>query len=382
MRTVLVFRSDLLPYSETFIKEQMLAYSSWKGTLVGRRYIDQLPLDGLDYRLLDAPRSKSFAHLLCKIGWRIGRPPGINAFKREAPALLHAHFGMDAVAAEPIAVSLGIPMVTTLHGYDVNIRRDWWERKEHAPFMRAYPRQLLQLAQRENRHFIAVSDAIRDKAISYGIPPEKIATKYIGVDSENFRPGEILLSNRPLRVLFVGRLVEKKGCEYLISAMESVQRVIPNAELTVIGDGPLRYSLEQKSRELGVCARFMGGMPHAQIKAELGSSRVFCLPSVRAENGDAEGFGLVLLEAQAAGVPVVTSALGGADEGIINGVTGFKFEERNSKALSECLIRVLSNPELNQTMAYEAREFVKGRFDIRDCTRLLESLYDKIVDGD
>jgi glycosyltransferase involved in cell wall biosynthesis len=88
---------------------------------------------------------------------------------------------------------------------------------------------------------------------------------------------------------------------------------------------------------------------------------------------------MVLLEAQACGVPVVTSARGGAEEGVIDGKTGFAFAERDVDTLSDRLTRVLTDDDLALSMSEEARAFVRQRFDIRRCTRSLEQLYDEIT---
>jgi glycosyltransferase involved in cell wall biosynthesis len=220
---------------------------------------------------------------------------------------------------------------------------------------------------------------VRARALAVGIPAGKVTTSYIGIDVAKFSPGPVPLSERPLRVLFVGRLVEKKGCEYLLRAMPAVQAKVPGAQLTIVGDGPLRGDLERLSREIGVNARFTGALSAGRVKEELDSARVFCLPSIRAANGDAEGFGLVLLEAQAAGVPAVSSALGGAAEGILHGRTGFQFEERNVAALSKCLIELLAHPDKSAAMGLAARAFVSGKFDIRKCTESLERHYNQLT---
>ena len=98
--------------------------------------------------------------------------------------------------------------------------------------MRRYPRQLLRLAARPDTHFIAVSEAVKRRAIAYGIAPDKITTpSSIGIDAAKFTPGPVPLLARPPRVVFVGRLVEKKGgCEYLLRAMRMARRRVPEAE--------------------------------------------------------------------------------------------------------------------------------------------------------
>jgi len=111
----------------------------------------------------------------------------------------------------------------------------------------------------------------------------------------------------------------------------------------------------------------------------LNEARVLCLPSLTAANGDAEGLGMVLLEAQACGVPVVTSARGGASEGIIDGVTGFSFAENDVEELSERLYAVLADDVRALAMSHAARQFVLEAFDIRKCTQQLEDLYEEVT---
>jgi glycosyltransferase involved in cell wall biosynthesis len=245
--------------------------------------------------------------------------------------------------------------------------------------MRTYPRRLLKLVEQPRVGFIAVSEAIRQRAIEFGIPGEKITVNYIGIDISKFTPGGIPIAQRPPHVLFVGRLVEKKGCRYLIEAMSAVQKDVPDARLIVVGDGPLRHGLEQLAQRIGVNVDFRGAQSSAYVKRELNAARVFCLPSVTAESGDAEGFGLVLLEAQASGVPVVTSARGGAAEGIREGVTGYRFAEGDIEILAAKLISLLKENKILRQMSEQGSRYVAQEFDLTHRARQLEILYDAAV---
>jgi glycosyltransferase involved in cell wall biosynthesis len=271
---------------------------------------------------------------------------------------------------------LNLPMLVTLHGYDITVSREWWEAGHAGLRMRMYPRRLLRLARKPRVGFIAVSEAVRQRAIKFGIPADKIAVNYIGVDTSKFVPGRTALAQRPLQVLFVGRLVEKKGCRHLIEAMSLVQREVPAAQLVVVGDGPLRQDLENMAMRSGVQAMFRGARPSPDVKRALDASRILCLPSITAGNGDAEGFGLVLLEAQASGVPVVTSAQGGAMEGVREGRTGYSFAEGDVKALARILINLLRDDEVLAQMAEQGPNFVSTEFDLNRCTQRLERQYD------
>ncbi|WP_334407335.1 glycosyltransferase [Bradyrhizobium sp. AZCC 2289] len=376
-----MYRNELLPVSETFIKEQILALEDWRAVLVGRKRLNELPLDDLNVRIVGAA-SPAFSS---RVSWKAHRllrsiPSHIKrSLEAEAPCLVHAHFGPDALDAWPLARALNLPMLVTLHGYDINTYRDWWEAGKGGPTMRTYPRRLLKLVEQPRVGFIAVSQAIRQRAIEFGIPGEKITVNYIGIDTSKFAPGSIPIAQRPAHVLFVGRLVEKKGCRYLIEAMSAVQKDVPDARLIVVGDGPLRHSLEQLAQRSGVNVDFRGAQSSAYVKRELNAARVFCLPSVTAESGDAEGFGLVLLEAQASGVPVVTSARGGAAEGIREGVTGYRFAEGDIEILATKLISLLKENKILRQMSEQGSRYVAQEFDLTHRARQLEILYDAAV---
>jgi glycosyltransferase involved in cell wall biosynthesis len=381
--TALIYRNALLPVSETFIKEQMIAYRRWRGVLIGRRNLHNLSLEGLDVRLLLPVRS----YFLSRAWWRMSRnfdaapAPVIAMLRREAPSLLHVHFGVDALDAWPLARVLNVPMLVTLHGYDINIERQWWEAGHWGKQFRRYPQRLLELAARPRVHFVAVSEAMRRRAIDFGIAPEKISVRYIGVDISRFTPQGRPIVERERRVLFVGRLVEKKGCEYLIRAMAKVQAAVPDALLVIAGDGDLNNPLQRLTQQLQVRAEFRGALSSAKVQQELALARALCLPSVTAANGDAEGFGMVLLEAQASGVPVVTSAKGGSDEGVCDGVSGLTFIERDIDTLVLHLITILTNDNIAKSMSLAGPQFVARKFDLSKCTQALEMLYDDMAEG-
>lgn len=375
-RTVFVVRSDLLPYSETFVKEQVLAYSHWRPVLVGLRRIAGVPVDELEVRMLPVAKSlpaRAFRRLLAKLQVT---PGSVRRQLGSQPAsLVHVHFGTDAVENWGWIQSLHVPVIVTLHGYDINIDKQWWRSADRPRSQRRYPKMLLQLAANPRVHFVAVSEAIRARAIEWGLPPERISRRYIGVNLDLFQTG-VPLERRPPRILFVGRMVEKKGGEYLIRAFAKVRTQLPEAELVMVGDGRLRGRLESLAAELKVPVTFAGVLSSEQIRQQLHATRVFCSPSITADNGDAEGLPIVILEAQACGVPVVTSARGGAHEGIVHGVTGYGFEEKDIDSLSHYLLQLLRDDALAASMSRAARRNIEENFELKSCTSKLEELYD------
>jgi glycosyltransferase involved in cell wall biosynthesis len=377
---VAIYRTQLLPLSETFVRDQALALRRWTPTLVGEREVPALPLG--DLPVVAAFRgpptfSQRAAGAICR-KLRLPAPGMVKVIRHAAPDLIHAHFGFDGVEAWPLAQRLGAPLLVTLHGSDITIRMNWFAQGRAGRRWRGYPAALARLAREENVTFIAVSESIRQAAIAAGLPDRRVVVRYIGIDRSRFAPaGPPIAQRRPV-ILFLGRLVEKKGCIYLLEAFDRIHRLLPEAELVIAGDGPERAKLAERAASIGG-VRFVGAFARDQAQALLAEARVFCLPSITAASGDAEGLGLVILEAQASGIPVVTSARGGATEAIIDGVTGYAFPERDVDLLTERLMRLLTDDRLASEFAAAAPPFIAERHDLFRQTEQLELLYDQVA---
>ena len=161
------------------------------------------------------------------------------------PALILAHFGPDGTHILPVAEALGVPLVVTFHGYDATTSDATL--MAESPALRSYVRNRLQL-QRKAVLLLCVSDFVRQRLLAKGFPPEKMKVHHIGVDTEFFKADSTIARSK--MVLFVGRLIENKGCEFLLRAMGALQVAHPDVQLVVIGDGPLRASLENQAAEL------------------------------------------------------------------------------------------------------------------------------------
>jgi len=398
-RSVLIYRRSLLPYSETFILRQAQSLTRWKPVFVGTPLQDGLSLEGFSCRTLKLPdpskveESSSFTTWLRRmrilgpskatprqraimVANRLQRAGVLNGIKETNPSLLHVHFGTNAEEAWPLAIALGIPMVVTFHGYDVTTYPEWWESGKGGRRYHNYP-AVLRMMQDFGVRFVAVSDAIRQNAMEYGIRPDAVRKILIGVDSGLRVREPIPVAQRDHCILFVGRFVEKKGIEYLIRAYSDIKRKIPNAKLRIIGSGPLESDLRSLAEEGGIS--FLGRLSAEHVLAEMERARVLCVPSIRAVSGDAEGLPTVILEAQALGLPVVTSAQGGTTEGIIDGVTGAAFPQRDVRALAEALMRFLDDDGLWTSASLNAVKFSKEKLDISQHSERLEAYYDEII---
>lgn len=303
----------------------------------------------------------------------LGAVPGLYArLKRLQPVLIHAHFGPDGACAMPLAKRLDVPLVTTFHGYDATVTDLQYSKSiTH----RAYHRRKNQF-KRQCALFIAASEFIKKKLIEQGFPSDSTIVHYIGVDTDYFKP-DPAVQREPL-VLFVGRLFENKGCEYLIKAMARVQEAMPEACLIVVGDGPLRSSLEKLAAVTLRNFTFLGAQSLETVRNLMNRAMVFCVPSVAISSGASEGFGLVFAEAQAMGLPVVSFQTGGIPEAVSHGETGFLAQERDWEGLAEYIMRLMRNKDLWQKFSDNGRKRVLGKFNLTRQTSLLENIYDKV----
>lgn len=377
---VIIYQDGLLSYSETFIKQQALALQNWDPILVGHKYLRRsLDFSTLKSQLLLSANTSLLRRAIYMIYRWLNKadPIGINTLRNLNANLIHAHFGTSAIDIWPYAKALGLPMLVTLHGFDISIYKEWWESGKRGHRKRKYPKQLLQLAQEPSVHFLAVSSAIKERAIKFGIPTEKITVSYIGVNSEDFTPGSTPILERKNRILYVGRLVEKKGSPYLIEAFAAVKKQIPDAELIIVGKGKMEERLRNQVQELNLTdVTFTGALTSTQVKEQIDSCKIFCLPSITATSGDAEGLPISILEAQASGIFVVSSSSGGVNDNLINGETCFTFAEKDSKSLARILTDILKYPETHLHILDNQKILIGNKFQLQDCAAQLETLYD------
>jgi colanic acid/amylovoran biosynthesis glycosyltransferase len=360
MPKVLIFKETILPPSETFILAQMRAFTRFTPYLVGLEPANKgLPLDTPP--LLLSHRASKAADLRSKIYRRVGFAPLFHSnIRRLRPDLIHAHFASGGKTLLPLNNSLKRPLIVTLHGgSDVPIQK---------PQKGAYRL----LAEKANL-FLCVSDFIRRQAIEAGYPAEKLLVHYIGIDRTLFFPPTGVRSTDS--ILFIGRLVEMKGGEYLLRAMQVVQASRPTTDLTLIGDGPMRSGLERLATELNVRCTFMGLQPPAIVREMLQRCRLLTLPSVTTSDGHVEGLPTVLIEAQAMGVPVVSTVHSGIPEGVADGATGILVPERDSEQLAAAILRLLEDQALWQRFHLATQEHIDRQFDLRRQTALLEDIY-------
>lgn len=298
-------------------------------------------------------------------------PRVANAVRQGGFRLLHAH-GYKADLLGFVAARLaGVPIVATTHGYT-----------DAFPTVRLY-RHLDLRALRWFPRVIAVSEYLRRELITAGLSPERVVTVHNAIDLETFR-ASVCASREQVRaelgiepdapvVLTVGRLNPEKGHRYLLESAQIVCRQIPNLRVLIVGEGPLRPELEEMIRalDLGTVVTLLGWQDN--VASLMVTSDLLVLPSIR------ESFGLVILEALAVGVPVVSTRVGGVPEVIQAGETGFLVEPRDPEALAGAVIWALTNPAAAAQLARKGQDVVRRRFCAEGMVRATDRVYRAVL---
>jgi glycosyltransferase involved in cell wall biosynthesis/O-antigen/teichoic acid export membrane protein len=371
MRSVLIFRSELLAPSETFVLTQAKALRGFAPMFFGLRpRFDSMPHD--------VPTvwagGRSRLQCLCVL-YRAGlvMPFVLKHIHRFQPSLMHVHFAVDAAEALPLARALKLPMVVTLHGYDV-MREDAAQAQTRAG--RCYLRRRRQVWSR-TAVFLCVSEAVKQRAIKRGFPAHKLRVLAIGTDLVQ-QVYQSSLTRDPC-VLFVGRLVPKKGCDVLLRAFSRLKQRVPDAWLRIVGEGPERTRLEALAAALAVQAEFTGVLPGERVRALMREARCIAAPSRTAADGDAEGLPTVLYEAMAAGVPVASTVHSGIPELITHDESGLLAFEEDIETLAQHLYLLCTDDALAERVRHAARAKVEASFSLTVQTRRLEDVYEEVI---
>jgi colanic acid/amylovoran biosynthesis glycosyltransferase len=209
--------------------------------------------------------------------------------------------------------------------------------------------------------FLPVCDAFARRMIQLGCPNSRLKVHHTGINLRRFpyRPRRAR-SGQPLRLVSIGRLVEKKGIEYAINAVAQLSREGVDVTYEVVGDGPLKPDLQRRvaQMELASRVRLVGWRTHAQVREALDSADILLAPCVRACDGDEEGIPNVLREGMAVGVPVISTFHSGIPELVTDGLNGYLVPERDSVALSDRIRHLARNPDLWLPLTTEARRTV------------------------
>jgi glycosyltransferase involved in cell wall biosynthesis len=276
-------------------------------------------------------------------------------------SLVHVHFGY---AASDVLSVTGPrrPYVLSLHGHDVT------------GLLADSPHRYTEVAAAVDA-VIVPSQFLAAKASAAGFDPSRITVIPSGVDTAFFRPTP--LPGGPPNVGFVGRLVEKKGIDVLLAAWPMIRAEVPDAVLTVLGDGPEAGRLALADDSLTHLLP-RAGRRHDQVREVISRSTVVVTPSRTGSDGDSESLLLVNLEAAASGRPVVSTDHGGIPEYVDDGVTGLLVAENDPARLAEAVIRVLRDAPLAARLAANGPVHA-ARWSVEQSAARVDECYDRLL---
>lgn len=367
--------------TETFIHNQLASLARYRPLAVchhrGRgsfptgpdfvaaetRSVSARALDGLTDRVLRAPLPSTLR--------------AMEQFIAEHDAaVLHFHFLVNARSYLALKLRMKLPAVVSAYGYDVS----------------QFPRRAAGLGKRylaptfsHVDRFLAMSDQMRLDLIALGCPEDRIRVHYHGVDTRRFRcPGRSYAPSSPMLILSCGRLIPTKGHEQLIRALSLVRHRCPLPfRLVVVGDGPQRERLERVVDELEMTdvVELVGPISYLapELVALYRDANLFALPLVH-DRGQREGIPGALVEAMAAGLPIVSTPHGGVPSVMDDGREGLLVPEADVARLVEALERLLVDSSLRGVLGRAAARRAERELDVASAARRLEAIYDELCD--
>jgi glycosyltransferase involved in cell wall biosynthesis len=279
---------------------------------------------------------------------------------------VHAHFATyPATMAYVISAFSGLPYSFTVHGPDIFVHRMLLRRKlRDAKFVRTV--------------------SLFNKAFLTGLYPaiteNKIELVHLGVNPNVYAraASEARRSEKP-QILSVASLNETKGFVQLVDACARLLRAGVQLECTIVGDGPKRAEIARWVRQHGISdsVRLTGALPQHEVARLMGRSDVFVLPSVIAYSGEMDGIPVTLMEAMAAGHPVIGSLISGIPELVDDEVSGILVDGTHPERLASSIRRLIDDPELREQMGAAGQEKVRRQFDVHRTTTALIATFDR-----
>ena len=290
------------------------------------------------------------------------------------PAVVNVHWWFPGGLAVWPRLRAAPPCVLTSHGTDLFLL-------DRFRAVRAVAGPVFRSA----REVTVISSPLVDRVRSLGVAADRIAVIPMPLTAEVFgsSPAGAEVARAPGRLLFVGRLVERKGPEYAVRALALLRARARQATLTLVGDGPEREPLAALARSLGVddAVSFTGALAPRDVADQYRRASALVLPAVTDWKGEQEGFGMVLVEAMLSGLPVVATRSGGIPDIISDGETGFLVPERDADALAGAVARVLGDQQLAERIGRRAAEEVARRFAPEAIARRFDEVYVRATGG-
>jgi len=318
------------------------------------------------------PSAIAMAPLALLAGWF----KALRVAQKKRATIMHAHWVIPGGVIGAAAAG-SIPLVVSLHGSDVFVA-------ERYGIARLAARTVFRRA----RWVTACSEDLRSRAVALGANSGRSTVIPYGVDSQRFKPdpqerrrGREMLGiadGVPL-VFAAGRLVRKKGFEYLIDAAAALTAQFPDLRVAIAGEGDLDAPLRAQAKAAGVDGRvqFLGAVPHHVVPTLLAAADVAVAPSVHDEAGNVDGLPNTVMEIMASGTPLVTTAAGGIGAVATDGTTARLVPERDARALASAIAELLRAPARARVIGLQARDLVSRQHSWARVAEDFESVYEQ-----
>ncbi|MFW6323880.1 MAG: glycosyltransferase [Desulfovibrionales bacterium] len=297
---------------------------------------------------------------------------GSHALQGQAYDIIYCHFGPNgSIGARFKEIgALRGKLVTTFHGYDLS------------SYLHFQGKEVYSSLFQHGDAFLPISRRWKDTLLEMGCPAEKTFVHRMGIDLSRFcfRP-RFPVNDGKVRLFTVARLVEKKGVRYAIEAVARILPEFPNLQYVIAGDGPLRSKLLALAGELGVHrnVELVGWQGQDAIAEYMQQSDILLCPSVTDRNGDQEGIPVVLMEAMAQGLPVLSTFHSGIPELVVDGKNGFLVQEKDAAQMAEKLRFLLDNPGMWEEMGRAARDHIEEQYDIVKLNQKLVGIFSSLL---
>jgi colanic acid/amylovoran biosynthesis glycosyltransferase len=356
--TVVHCARDFIRPSETFVLDVVASVRRTRAVVVCGTRHSELPvvagLTGVRVREIGrwVPRADRPA------GRRAVRGLMLVTVLAERARVLHAHFGYWGAHVGRTARRSGRPWVLSLHGHDLLVED------------RSNPEAaVLRWADR----VVVPSSFLADAASRAGFPDDRIRVVPSGIDLSRFTAREHGQVDR-VTVAFAGRFVTKKGVLDAVDALTLASRELPELRAVFVGYGPQETELRQRADAAGLALEVRPGDEPDAVRRALAEADLVVMPSCTAPDGDAESLGLVAVEAQASGVPVVATRHGGLVDAVHPDAGAF-VAEHDVEGIAAAVVRLARAPEVRAQMGRAGRRHAQARFDLAERVAALEELY-------
>jgi colanic acid/amylovoran biosynthesis glycosyltransferase len=295
------------------------------------------------------------------------------AFAKTKYDIIHTFYGPNGSVAATMK-DIGIPgkYVASFHGSDLT------------SFVRSHGNDVYRVLFDKCDLILPISECFKKRLVELGCDASKISIYRMGINLRKFQFNKKkILDGQQVKILSIGRLAEKKGHIFLLMAIKKLAQDHKNICCTIAGTGTLEFELRDFVRQnhLNDIVQFTGAVTHEQAIKLYSHSHLFVLPCVTAKNGDQEGIPNVIKEAQATGMPVISTYHSGIDEVVADGESGFLVPEKDVDALVEKLGYLIEHPELWPKMGEIGCKIVQERYDILKLIHQLEGNYKALLTG-